>query len=88
MSRPPRSEFKGGALVRQERRDLFEKLAAQRWKNPRGRFGERLIAFIFPNEARELIFKRSVRLSGIRFSDNPSELLSAFRGADAVSVPF
>ena len=65
VGRAAGTEFKSAALVRQERGDFLEKLAAQRRKNPGGSFGRRLAALILPDEAFQLIFERSVSLSGI-----------------------
>jgi hypothetical protein len=82
------AELKGAAVVRQERGGLLEKLTAQGRKNPRGSFSRLIGALVFLDQPIEMIVERSMSLSGIGFSDNPSELLSAFRDAVAVSVPF
>ena len=61
VGRAPRSKFKSAAVVRQERGDLFEKLAARRRKNPRGSFSRLLGALALLDQPIELLFE----LSGI-----------------------
>jgi hypothetical protein len=77
-----RAEFKSTAACRQKRRHLFKETTAQWRKDPGRSLGGAILAAIFLNEALKLSFER------IEISDNPSELLSAFRGAIAVSAPF
>lgn len=84
-----RAKFEGAAARGQKSRDLFYKAATRRWKDPGRNLGGGLtFAFVVLNEALKLTFERSICGRRIGFSDNPSELLSAFRYAFEVSARF
>jgi hypothetical protein len=84
-----RTKFKCAAPRRQKRGNLFQKSATRRRKDPGRNFrGGLSPVIVFLNEALQLIFERSICRSQIGFSDNPSELLSAFRYASEVSARF
>ena len=83
------AKLEGAAPCRQKSRDFLQKLAAGGRENPGRNFGGVLIAVIVVlNEALKLTLERSIGRSRIGFSDNPSELLSAFRHASEVSARF
>jgi len=82
MSGMPGTKLKRTASRGQECRHFFQKAAAQWRENPGGRIGGLRLGVIFFNQSLKLTFER------IGISDNPSELLSAFRGARAVSARF
>ena len=89
MGRTARTKFERRASCGQQSGHFLEKPATGRWQNP-GRnlgVGARLRVVLL-DETVELRFQRrfSGRLGG--FSDNPSELLSPFRYAFAVSARF
>ena len=89
MRRTPGTEFKGVASRGQESRYLFQELTTGGREDPgRNLRGGLAPALVSLNEALKLIFERSAGRSRIGFSDNPSELLSAFRYAGEVSARF
>ena len=86
---PAGTKLESTAPNRQKSGHLFQKPAARRRKNPSRNLAIGLTSrFVVLNEALELAFQRSIGRSRIRFSDNPSELLSAFRHAREVSARF
>ncbi len=89
MRRTTGPEFKCAAARGQESGYLFQEPATGSRKDP-GRHlrGGLTPAMVFLNEALKPNFERSFGRSRIGFSDNPSELLSAFRHAWEVSARF
>ena len=89
MGGTSRTKFKGATPGGEKGSDLLQKLAARGRKDPGGNLrGGLTPALVGLNEALKLTFERSIGRSRIGFSDNPSELLSAFRHAFEVSARF
>ena len=89
MRRTTGTELKCAATRGQKSGYLFQELATGGRQDPgRNLRGGLAPAIVILNEALKPIFERSIGRSRIGFSDNPSELLSAFRYAWEVSARF